>query len=211
MIFLLLTLILSFLYYLRIFKGYKFSDDYDPTAFAFFFFPFNIAFIISVVIVIISIHTTNTLKAQNINMIPKVALQAVYDEKVIQLEKVKAQIEEAFDKNKFQVEIKSLNGVSLYSMPMSTNIVNATAGLGDIERGGAEKLKLLENLISRQYSLAEELVESKRLLNREDYYARNIQIMVLENSIFDGVLVKWLSIKNNSEMDIIENKVYFPK
>lgn len=211
MIFILLTLLLSFLYYLRIFKGYKFSDGYDPTGFAIIFFPINIAFIISIVVTAYSITATNTLKAQNINMMPTSALKAIYDEKVVQLEKVQAQIKEAFDKNKFQVEVKSLNGITLYSMPMSTNVVNATAGLGDIERGGAEKLKLLENLIDRQYSLAEELVESKRLLNREEYYTRNAEIMVLENSIFNGIIVKWLSIKNNSEMDIIENKVYFPK
>ena len=128
------------------------------------------------------VEMTNSLKLQNINMIPMSVLEGIYYEKVIQLQKVQNRIEEAVNKNQFQVEIDNLNGFKMYQMPMSS----AGTGFqwfGDIEKGGAKKLKLLESLIEKQNVIAEELIKAKIELSRPDYYKRNAEIMTFENSL----------------------------
>ena len=165
--------------------------------------------IISIGTVFDDISKTNILKAQNINMLPQSALETIYQEKVLQLQTVQHQIQKAFDKNQYQITVKNLNGISIYAMPMSGNGINFQ-GLGDIERGGAEKLKLLETLIEKQNHIATELIDAKVKMFREDYYKRNAEIMVYENSFFDGFIVRKFSIQNTTPLNVVENKVYFP-
>jgi hypothetical protein len=160
-------------------------------------------------IVVQDVERVNRLKAANINMIPTSALQDVYDLRMLELKKVQDQILKAFDKNKFQIRLQNLNGLSIYTSPLSSN-VTSFQGLGDVERGGAEKLKLLHELIEKQYRLAESIIEAKKALYREEYYQNNASIMVYENSLFDGCLVRWFSIKNSSQLNIVQNSVYYP-
>lgn len=165
--------------------------------------------IICVAVLVFHVNETNKLKAQNIHMLPKDILEKNIAVKNAELNDIKEQIKKAGDKNQFQVQIKNLNGISIYSMPMSAN-GTSFQGLGDVERGGAEKLKLLENLIKKQKEIANELIQAQKELSREEYYKRNAEIMVYENSIFDGILVKWFSIKSNQNLNLIENRVYYP-
>lgn len=156
------------------------------------------------------VDEVNGLKSENINMIPISLYNDVYKFKVEEFEKITAQIKVAIDKNKFQVEVKNLNGVQVHLLPMSSAVVNANAGLGDIERGGAEKLKLLEALIDKQHAIANDLVATRLSLIQKEFWGRNAMIMQLEGSVFDGYWVRLLSIKNTSKPDIVMNKVYFP-
>lgn len=160
-------------------------------------------------IVVYDIRETNILKAQNIHMLPKDILEKNIAVKKEELNDIKEQIKKASDKNQFQVQIKNLNGISIYAMPMSAN-GTSFQGLGDIEKGGAEKLKLLESLIEKQREIANELIQAQKELSREEYYKRNAEIMVYENSIFDGIVVRWFSIKSNQSLNLIENRVYYP-
>ena len=172
-------------------------------------FPLLTLLIICVAVLVFHVNETNILKAQNIHMLPKDILEKNIAVKKEELNDIKEQIKKASDKNQFQVQIKNLNGISIYSMPMSAN-GTSFQGLGDVERGGAEKLKLLENLIEKQKEIANELIQAEKELSREEYYKRNAEIMVYENSIFDGILVKWFSIKSNQNLNLIENRVYYP-
>ena len=172
-------------------------------------FPLLTLLIICVAVLVFHVNETNILKAQNIHMLPKDILEKNIAVKKEELNDIKEQIKKASDKNQFQVQIKNLNGISIYSMPMSAN-GTSFQGLGDVERGGAEKLKLLENLIKKQKEIANELIQAQKELSREEYYKRNAEIMVYENSILDGILVRWFSIKSNQNLNLIENRVYYP-
>ena len=172
-------------------------------------FPLLTLLIICVAVLVFHVNETNILKAQNIHMLPKDILEKNIAVKKEELNDIKEQIKKASDKNQFQVQIKNLNGISIYSMPMSAN-GTSFQGLGDVERGGAEKLKLLENLIEKQKEIANELIQAQKELSREEYYKRNAEIMVYENSILDGILVRWFSIKSNQNLNLIENRVYYP-
>jgi hypothetical protein len=156
------------------------------------------------------VDEVNKLKSENINMIPISLYNDVYKFKVEEFEKITAQIKLAIDKNKFQVEVKNLNGVQIHLLPMSSAVVNANAGLGDIERGGAEKLKLLEALIDKQHAISNDLVATKLSLIQKDFWGRNAMIMQLEGSIFDGYWVRLLSIKSTAKPDLVMNNPYFP-
>lgn len=169
-----------------------------------------IASIFGIIGLVKDVDKVNKLKSENINMIPISLYNDVYRFKVEEFEKITAQIKVAIDKNKFQVEVKNLNGVQVHLLPMSSAVVNANAGLGDIERGGAEKLKLLETLIDKQHAIANDLVATKLSLIQKDFWGRNAIIMQLEGSIFDGYWVRLLSIKNTSKPDLVMNNVYFP-
>ena len=206
-------MILSLLIILTIISTITLCHSKEDTTFGIFAFISVILIIASIVGIggfIKDVDKVNKLKSENINMIPISLYNDVYKFKVKEFEKITAQIEVAIDKNKFQVEVKSLNGVQVHLLPMSSAVVNANAGLGDIERGGAEKLKLLEALIDKQHAIASDLVATKLSLIQKEFWGRNAMIMQLEGSIFDGYWVRLLSIKNTSKQDIVMNKVYFP-
>lgn len=153
--------------------------------------------------VINDINKVNTLKSQNINMIPQPELEKVYNIKMQELEKVQRLIQIAVDKNKFQIETETFNGLKLYTMPFSTASLQ---GIGDVERGGAEKLKLLEALIDKQKGIANEVIAASQALIRPEFYERNTEILAMENSLYDGLLVKWFTIDNNSKINIVYNR-----
>ena len=206
-------MILSLLIILTIISTITLCHSKEDTTFGIFAFISVILIIASIVGIggfIKDVDKVNKLKSENINMIPISLYNDVYKFKVKEFEKITAQIEVAIDKNKFQVEVKSLNGVQVHLLPMSSAVVNANAGLGDIERGGAEKLKLLEVLIDKQHAIANDLVATRLSLIQKEFWGRNAMIMQLEGSIFDGYWVRLLSIKNTSKQDIVMNKVYFP-
>ena len=206
-------MILSLLIILTIISTITLCHSKEDTTFGIFAFISVILIIASIVGIggfIKDVDKVNKLKSENINMIPISLYNDVYKFKVEEFEKITAQIEVAIDKNKFQVEVKSLNGVQVHLLPMSSAVVNANAGLGDIERGGAEKLKLLEVLIDKQHAIANDLVATRLSLIQKEFWGRNAMIMQLEGSIFDGYWVRLLSIKNTSKQDIVMNKVYFP-
>ena len=206
-------MILSLLIILTIISIITLCRSEDDGVFAIFAFTTAILIISSIfgiVGFIKDVDKVNKLKSENINMIPISLYNDVYKFKVEEFEKITAQIEVAIDKNKFQVEVKNLNGVQVHLLPMSSAVVNANAGLGDIERGGAEKLKLLEALIDKQHAIASDLVATKLSLIQKEFWGRNAMIMQLEGSIFDGYWVRLLSIKNTSKPDIVMNNVYFP-
>ncbi len=187
------------------------SEDEDIfIIFAFISAILVIASIFGIIGFVKDVDKVNKLKSENINMIPISLYNDVYKFKVEEFEKITAQIKVAIDKNKFQVEVKNLNGVQVHLLPMSSAVVNANAGLGDIERGGAEKLKLLEALINKQHAIANDLVATRLSLIQKEFWGRNAMIMQLEGSIFDGYWVRLLSIKNTSKPDIVMNNVYFP-
>ena len=196
---------LFFCFYARVKLKWKLIDgEYDDlSAFGFLFLIIFLISALLTIFVIARVDGINSLKSQNINMIPTSVLEDIYNEKVIQLQKVQDKIQQSFDKNQFQVQINSLNGLQIYTMPMSGAGVGFQ-GLGDVEKGGAEKLKLLETLIEKQNIIAEELVKAKQDIARPDYYKRNAEIMTMENSIFDGWIIKWLSISNNVDSCIIQ-------
>jgi len=151
-----------------------------------------------------NIDKVNELKSLNVNMIPTAVIQRQIDFKKQKLDEVRSLIKQAFDKNKFQVDIRNIGAISVYAMPMS--VINSTAGLGDIERGGAEKLKLLQSLIVTQNRIANDLIASESQLIRVDFYDRQAKIMQLEYSIIDGFWVRHLSIKNSTENEIVMNR-----
>ena len=206
-------MILSLLIILTIISIITLCRSEDDGVFAIFAFTTAILIISSIfgiVGFIKDVDKVNKLKSENINMIPISLYNDVYKFKVEEFEKITAQIKVAIDKNKFQVEVKNLNGVQVHLLPMSSAVVNANAGLGDIERGGAEKLKLLEVLIDKQHAIANDLVATRLSLIQKEFWGRNAMIMQLEGSIFDGYWVRLLSIKNTSKPDIVMNNVYFP-
>ena len=206
-------MILSLLIILTIISTITLCHSKEDTTFGIFAFISVILIIASIVGIggfIKDVDKVNKLKSENINMIPISLYNDVYKFKVEEFEKITAQIKVAIDKNKFQVEVKNLNGVQVHLLPMSSAVVNANAGLGDIERGGAEKLKLLEALIDKQHAIASDLVATKLSLIQKEFWGRNAMIMQLEGSIFDGYWVRLLSIKNTSKPDIVMNNVYFP-
>lgn len=207
---LLIFLLFCLCLYLRIKCKWRFNNNDIGTAFFWISFILFFAVCVSFLVLIGDVTKTNYLKAQNIHMLPKDILEKNIAVKNAELNDIKAQIKKAGDKNQFQVQIQNLNGISIYTMPMSAN-GTSFQGLGDIERGGAEKLKLLENLIEKQREIANELIQAQKELSREEYYKRNAEIMVYENSLFDGILVRWFSIKSNQNLNLIENRVYYPK
>lgn len=194
----LLFLTVSYYAVLPFRKNKNWSPNYIPVKDVFFGVTQVAAFIVFCNF-ISTAHEVNRLKAINNNLLPIATLESDLEGKKAELNDVKKLIREASDKNKFQVTITQLSGTSVYAMPMSSTVVNTNAGLGDIERGGATKLKLLEHLIGVQMQIARDIVDSQDKLNRQEVLDRKAEIMAKEGNLLHGVLVRAFTIKDTSE------------
>lgn len=134
---------------------------------------------------------------------------AKYNNAKRELLKTEALINKVADKYQVQVKVENLNGISIYSAPLSQN-VNGFNGLGDIERGSGEKLKNLEALIDRQNILAHELLEMANSQYGEEYYTKLQQLNALRYDLFSGVLVRWFGINPQTDLVLIKNKEVYP-
>lgn len=156
-----------------------------------------------------SINKYNTLITEVTYMKPISINVAKYNNAKRELLKTEALINKVADKYQVQVKVENLNGISIYSAPLSQN-VNGFNGLGDIERGSGEKLKNLEALIDRQNILAHELLEIANSQYGEEYYTKLQQLNALRYDLFSGVLVRWFGINPQTDLVLIKNKEVYP-
>jgi len=156
-----------------------------------------------------SINQYNTLITEVAYMKPISINVAKYNNAKRELSKTEALINKVADKYQVQVKVENLNGISIYSAPLSQN-VNGFNGLGDIERGSGEKLKNLEALIDRQNILAHELLEIANSQYGEEYYTKLQQLNALRYDLFSGVLVRWFGINPQTDLVLIKNKEVYP-
>lgn len=156
-----------------------------------------------------SINKYNTLITEVTYMKPISINVAKYNNAKRELLKTEALINKVADKYQVQVKVENLNGISIYSAPLSQN-VNGFNGLGDIERGSGEKLKNLEALIDKQNILAHELLEMANSQYGEEYYTKLQQLNALRYDLFSGVLVRWFGINPQTDLVLIKNKEVYP-
>lgn len=160
-------------------------------------------------LIIPSVQKYNTLITEVAYMKPISINVAKYNNAKRELSKTEALINKVADKYQVQVKVENLNGISIYSAPLSQN-VNGFNGLGDIERGSGEKLKNLEALIDRQNILAHELLEMANSQYGEEYYTKLQQLNALRYDLFSGVLVRWFGINPQTDLVLIKNKEVYP-
>ena len=163
----------------------------------------------TLVYVILSINRYNKLITEITYMKPISINVAKYNNAKRELSKTEALINKVADKYQVQVKIENLNGISIYTAPLSQNVTSFN-GLGDIERGNGEKLKNLETLIDKQNILAHELLEMANSQYGEEYYTKLQQLNALRYDLFCGVLVRWFGINPQTDLVLIKNKEVYP-
>lgn len=160
-------------------------------------------------LIIPSINKYNTLITEVAYMKPISINVAKYNNAKRELSKTEALINKVADKYQVQVKVENLNGISIYTAPLSQNVTSFN-GLGDIERGSGEKLKNLEALIDKQNILAHELLEMANSQYGEEYYTKLQQLNALRYDLFSGVLVRWFGINPQTDLVLIKNKEIYP-
>lgn len=130
-----------------------------------------------------------------------------YNNATRQLATTQNMIKEIMAKYQIQAQVQNLNGVKIYTMPMSASGVSFQ-GLGDIERGAGEKLKNLEVLLTKQEQIANTLVQMQNAQYKEEFYTLNQQLNAMRYSLFDGWIVRAFGIKE-SDIAIVSNDVYY--
>jgi len=156
-----------------------------------------------------SINKYNRLITEITYMKPISINVAKYNNAKKELSKTEALINKIADKYQVQVKVENLNGISIYTAPLSQNVTSFN-GLGDIERGSGEKLKNLEVLIDKQNILAHELLEMANSQYGEEYYTKLQQLNALRYDLFSGVLVRWFGINPQTDLVLIKNKEIYP-
>jgi hypothetical protein len=128
-----------------------------------------------------------------------------------ELDSVKSIIKDVLDKYQLQVEIKSLDGLSLYAMPMGVN-TSSLQGLGDIERGGGEKLKNLENLIEKQNTIANRLIPlATAKFKYEEFYKNNQERIALKYNLFSGWIIRSFGMSEaQCKESVLQNSNFKP-
>lgn len=131
-----------------------------------------------------------------------------YNNAKSQLKEVQLLIQDVADKYKMQIEIKSLQGINVYSLPMSAN-TTTFQGLGDVERASGEKLKNLERLIDKQQKLASELINLYNNQYKPEYYTNLQELNTLRYNIFSGWFVRLFGITDKDTI-VIQNQNVYP-
>ncbi len=179
---------------IRISKNIDGEGDIVSIILASFFLFFNF------LIFLHSIYFANETKASLATMLPDKAVEAKINTMKINLNNIQLLIKEAALKNKFQVNSVDLKGLKIMSSPMSYTGISLQ-GLGDIERGGAEKLRIFSQLIEEQYQYAEKIATLEFQLYRPEWYDLKKTLLQQENNIYTGLAVRLFSI----DSDVIEN------
>lgn len=158
----------------------------------------NLLFMVGVSL---DVYDANIIKTKIILMKPleKYREDIAINEK--ELAKVERLIDKAFDKNNPNISVKMENNVKIYSFLGSSD-------LGSAEAGNAEKQKLLMNYINKQNEIADRLIMVKKLAYGDEFYKLQQEYAVYENSFFDGLIVKWFSIKEDYKP--VKNQIYVP-
>ena len=131
-----------------------------------------------------------------------------YNNAKTELKKTENLIQNVVGKYKVQVEVKSLQGINIYSMPMSAN-TTSFQGLGDIERGSGEKLKNLEVLIEKQNQIANNIISLYNAQFKPEYYNNLQNLNALRYSWFSGWFVRWFGI-NEKDTIVVQNQNIYP-
>jgi len=168
---------------------------------------FGIIVFLFLIIIVIShdITKANELKAKIQIMEPVEINLAVLSRTKEEYKIITKLIKEAFDKYQIQATTIDFKGMTMFASPLAANSLN---GVGDIERGSGEKLKNLEELINKQWELANKLIQLEKESYKPEFYELNQSLHILKNNVFSGLFVRNFMAK---EIDIVYNKTYYAK
>jgi hypothetical protein len=156
---------------------------------------------------ILSYNDAITLKSKIELMQPVAIDEARVVKAKAEFQVINKRIESFIKANKFQVEIADLKGLQIYVAPLSAGGISNFQGLGDIEKGGAEKLKLLKDMIDEQWKIAEKIIELEMAIYKPEFYELNQKLYDIKYGITCGFLIRLLLPKEPAK--VIQNQIIF--
>jgi hypothetical protein len=156
---------------------------------------------------IITYNQAITLKSKIELMQPVAIDEARVVKAKAEFQVINKRIESFIKANKFQVEIADLKGLQIYVAPLSAGGISNFQGLGDIEKGGAEKLKLLKDMIDEQWKIAEKIIELEIAIYKPEFYQLNQELYAIKYGIGFGFLIRLLLPKEPAK--VIQNQIIF--
>ena len=163
------------------------------------------AFGLIIILLVRDIQRANKLKAEIEIMSPVTVNLAILKRTELEYAVVTNLIKETFDKYQIQATTVDFKGMTMFASPLAGNSLK---GVGDIERGSGEKLKNLEQLINKQWELADKLIELEKESYKPEFYKLNQSLHVIKHNVFTGLFVRHFMAK---KINLVYNETYYAK